>query len=102
MGTDVELTKNDPTPDESLVPVFSSSNHDGETEAMIIKGILDASGVPAMVVGPQTLPNLEFQVQVPEHMLGEAQRIIDDARAGGSAAAVEAEMLTEGQMPPVV
>ena len=82
--------------------VFSSSNHDGETEAMIIKGILDASGVPSMVVGPQTLPNLEFQVQVPEHMLGEAQRLIDDARAGGPAAAVEAEELTEGQMPPVV
>jgi len=75
--------------------VFSSSNHDGETEAMIIKGILDGSGVPAMVVGPQTLPNLEFQVQVPEHMLGEAQRLIDDARAGGAAAAYEAEALTE-------
>lgn len=98
----MELTKNDPTPDESLVPVFSSSNHDGETEAMIIKGILEASGVPAMVVGPQTLPNLEFQVQVPEHMLGEAQRLIDEARAGGSAAAAEAEALTEGQTPPAV
>jgi hypothetical protein len=32
---------------------------------------------------------------VPEHMLGEAQRLIDDARAGGAAAAYEAEALTE-------
>ena len=81
MGTDVEPTKNDPTPDESMVPVFSSSNHDAESEAMIVKGILEASGVPAMVVGPQILPNLEFQVQVPEHMLGAAQRLLDDARS---------------------
>jgi hypothetical protein len=102
MGTEVDLTQNDPTPDEAMVPVFSSSNHDGETEAMIVKSILDASGVPAMMVGPQTLPNLEFQVQVPEHMLVEAQRLLDDARAGGAAAAMEAEALTEGQIPPVV
>lgn len=102
MGTEVELTENDPTPDESMVPVFSSSNHDAETETMIVKGILDASDVPAMVVGPQTLPNLEFQVQVPEHMLAEAQQLIDDARANGPAAAAEAEALTEGQMPPEV
>jgi len=95
METGVELTESDPTPDESMVPVFSSSNHDGESESMIIKSILEASGVPCMVVGPQTLPNLEFQVQVPEHMLGEAQRILDEARAAGPSAAMEAERFSE-------
>ena len=97
MEIDVERTQNEPTPDESMVPVFSSSNHDAESEAMIVKGILDANDVPAMVVGPHTLPNLEFQVQVPEHMLGAAQKMLDDARSAGPAAAIEAEALFEEQ-----
>ena len=33
-------------------PVFSSSNHDGEMEAMAIKGLLDSNDIPAMIVGP--------------------------------------------------
>jgi hypothetical protein len=97
MPSDTERTTSDPTPDESLAPVFSSSNHDAEMEALTIRGILEASGVPAIVVGPSVLPNLEFQVQVPEHMLGEAQRLIDEARAAGSQAAVEAEAAGEAQ-----
>jgi hypothetical protein len=97
---DLERTNADPTPDEAMVPAFSSSNHDGESEALIIKGILDASGVPAVIVGPSVLPNLEFQVQVPEHMLGEAQRLIDEARAAGPAAALEAEKASEGGGTP--
>ena len=85
MGTEVELTKNDPTPDESLVPVFSSSNHDGETEAMIIKGILDGSGVPAMVVGPQTLPNPGVSGAGSGGICwARRSALSDDARAGGS------------------
>lgn len=73
------------------MPVFSSSNHDAEMEAMTIRGILDASGIQAMIVGPSVLPNLEFQVQVPEHMLSQAQEIIDEARAAGPAAAIQGE-----------
>jgi hypothetical protein len=79
-----------------MVPAFSSSNHDAESEALIVKGILDANGVPAIIAGPTILPNLEFQVQVPEHMLGEAQRLIEEARQAGSSAAVEAEEASEG------
>ena len=77
MPSEAEFTTSDPRPEEALLPVFSSSNHDAEMEAMTIKGILDASGIPAMIVGPQVLPNLEFQVQVPEHMLAAAQRTIE-------------------------
>ncbi len=83
-----------------MVPAFSSSNHDAESEAHIVKGILDASGVPAIVVGPAMLPNLEFQVQVPEHLLGEAQRLIDEARAAGPSAAAEAEQAFESGKAP--
>jgi len=97
---DSELTNADPSPDETMVPAFSSSNHDAESEALIVKGILDANGIPAIVAGPTILPNLEFQVQVPEHMLGEAQRLIDEARAAGSSAAAEAEEASEGDGTP--
>jgi len=85
------MMRTDPLPDEPMLPVFSSSNHDGEMEAMTIKAVLDASDIPAMVVGPSVLPSFEFQVQVPEHDLERAQLVIDAARAAGPAAAVEAE-----------
>jgi hypothetical protein len=102
MTSDAEFTPTEPTPEESLVPVFSSSNHDAEMEALTIKGILDASGIPALIAGPHVLPNLEFQVQVPEHLVNAAQELINEARAAGPAAAAEAEAMTEGNEPPAV
>jgi hypothetical protein len=81
---------------EEMVAVFSSSNHDAEMEAINIKGLLEASGVAAMIVGPHVLPNLEFQVQVSAEEAGKAQDLITEARAAGPAAAAEAEALTEG------
>lgn len=74
-----------------MVAVFRSSNYDGELEAMSIKGVLEANNIPAILVGPHILPNLEFQVQVPQHLLGEAERLIRDARQGGRQAADEGE-----------
>jgi len=81
--------------DESMTPVFSSSNHDAEMETLAIKGVLDSNNIPAMIVGPHVLPNLEFQVQVPAHLLKEARQLIREARQGGRQAADEAEALTE-------
>jgi hypothetical protein len=79
-----------------MVAVFSSSNHDAEMEAMNVKGVLEASGIPALLVGPHVLPNLEFQVQVPENLLDDARTIIRDARQDGRRAAAEGEAETEG------
>jgi hypothetical protein len=79
-----------------MVPVFSSSNHDAEMEALTIKGVLDSSGIPAVVVGPHVLPNLEFQVQVQEDQLDEARNAIRDARQDGRRAAAEGEAESEG------
>ena len=89
------VSASDPTPGESFVAAWSSSNHDAEMESMSIKGLLDANGIPAMVIGPQVLPNLEFQVQVPAHMLSEAERVIREARRIGRQAASDAEAATE-------
>lgn len=78
-----------------LVPLFSSSNHDAEFEATAVRGMLEANGIPAILVGPSTLPSLEFQVQVPESMFAEAERLLAEARATGPEAAVEAELASE-------
>lgn len=78
-----------------MVAVFSSSNHDGEMEAMAIKGVLDSTGIPSILVGPHVLPNLEFQVQVPAHLADEAQQLIRAARQDGRRVADEAEAASE-------
>jgi hypothetical protein len=78
-----------------MTPVFSSSNHDAEMEAMAIKGVLDSNGIPAMVIGPSVLPIFEFQVQVPQHLLVQARQLIREARQGGRSAADEGEASTE-------
>jgi hypothetical protein len=83
------------TDSSTMSVVFSSSNHDGEMEAMAIKGLLDANNIPAMVVGPHVLPTLEFQVQVPADLLDKAKHTIREARQGGRRAASEAEAQTE-------
>jgi hypothetical protein len=80
---------------EGMTPVFSSSNHDAEMEALAIKGVLDSNDIPAMIVGPHVLPNLEFQVQVPQHLLAQARQLIREARQGGRRAAAEGEAATE-------
>ena len=98
MPNDEALTNSEPRREEAMLPVFSSSNRDAEMESLAVQSMLQANGIPALVVGPHVLPNLEFQVQVPEHLLGEAQRLIEEARAAGPQAAAEAEALTEG--PP--
>ncbi|HWF08500.1 MAG TPA: hypothetical protein VG297_08545 [Bryobacteraceae bacterium] len=80
---------------DAMVAVFSSSNHDGEMESLAIKGVLDANEIPAVVVGPHVLPNLEFQVQVPQQFAAQATQVIEDARKGGRQAAQEAESQSE-------
>jgi hypothetical protein len=78
-----------------MVPVFSSSNHDGEMEAMNVQGILDANGIESMLIGPSTIPSLEFQVQVSKGDLEAARRILVEGQAAGPTAAAEAEAASE-------
>ena len=95
MQNEVDFTTRDENSEESFVSIFSSSNHDGEMEALTIKAILDASGISAMVVGPHVLPSFEFQVQVPEHLAAQARQVIEEARQAGPQAADEAELASE-------
>jgi len=73
-----------------LVPIFSSQGANAEIEALGIKGILDANGIPALLVEGPSLPNLPHEVRVPKDRLEEAQQLIAEARAAGPQAAEEA------------
>ena len=88
----------DTSHDLDLVPFFSSSNHDAEMEAMSIHAILQANGIPSVLVGTSQIPSLEFQVQVPRATLADAERAVAEARAAGPEAAEEAEKASEGQL----
>lgn len=94
MAQDPEVN---PSHDLDLVTLFSSSNTDAEMEVNQIRALLEASGIPAVVVGATAIPSLPFQVQVPRAALEAAQQALAEARAAGPAAAEEAEAAGEGQ-----
>ena len=83
--------------DLDMVTFFSSSTHEGEMEAMAIHGLLEANGIPSTLMGPSTIPSLEFQVLVPREYLEAAERIVKEARAAGPQGADEAERAEEAE-----
>jgi hypothetical protein len=95
MAEDIENLDVDPSHDLDLVPLFTSANHDAEMEAEAIHGLMQANGIPSIVVGAPQIPSLEFQVQVPKARLDEAERVLTEARAAGPSAAAEAEQAGE-------
>jgi hypothetical protein len=86
----------DDSEDLDLVTVFDSDKHTSQMEAQFIRGILEAGGVPAVIVGNTALPYLPFEVRVPKARLEEAERLIAEAQASGPQAAEEAERASEG------
>jgi len=73
-----------------MATVFRSDAHNAEMEAAAVRGVLDASGIPSIVVGSPYLPNLPVEVRVPHAKLLEAQRVIEESQMAGPAAAEEA------------
>jgi hypothetical protein len=86
----------DDSHDLDMITVFRSAGTDTESEALTVKGLLRASGLPAEIVGDTRYPNLPQQVQVPRSKAAEARRLIAEALAAGPAAAEEAE--AEGEI----
>jgi hypothetical protein len=68
-----------------LVPIFSSLAANAEMEALAIKGILDTSGIPNLLVEAVALPNLPHEVRVPKDRVEDAERAIAEARAAAKA-----------------
>ena len=70
-----------------------------ESEALIVKGLLEDNKIPARVKGCVDLPSpYRFggcEVLVPEEYEADARRVIAEATAAGAAAAYDAEAATE-------
>lgn len=85
----------DTSPDFDQVTIYVSETALGEMEAMSIKSLLNAAGIPAFIVGTAALPVLSFQVQVPREHAEEAHNIVKEAREVGAQGAEEAEQAAE-------
>jgi hypothetical protein len=68
-----------------------------EVEIIEIKNLLEANGVAAVLIGNSVLPTMSFEVRVARDQVERAREVINEAQAGGPAAAEEAEMLSETQ-----
>ena len=68
--------------DENFESVFSSSNRDAESEAETIRGLLESSGIEAVIVRENVpeLPTGLVEVRVLESEAGEARRVIEESQ----------------------
>lgn len=80
-----------------LVAVYEGGGTTGEIEALSIRGILDAAGIPAVLTGTSAIPNLPFGVKVPRSFADQARGAIEEALRAGPNAAEEAEQSQEGR-----
>jgi len=71
--------------DLDFVSVFRNQGVEAEMEAMSIKGLLEGSGIPAVLIGSLQIPSLPFEVRVPKSRLEEARSLIEAARESGAA-----------------
>jgi hypothetical protein len=53
-----------------------------EMETLSVKTLLEANGIQVMVVGASQMPNLPYEILVPESQLQEAIQIVKDAQQG--------------------
>ena len=84
-----------PSHELDMVSLYRSSAVDSGIEADIIRGILDSHGIPSLMQRAMGIPSLGFEVRVHREDLREAERLIEEAKAAGPAAAVEAERTSE-------
>jgi hypothetical protein len=78
-----------------LVTVFSSGEHGAEMEAITVQGLLEAGGIPAVLVGSAVIPALPFEVRVPRERLEEAEALLRESESIGYRGAEEAEEASE-------
>jgi hypothetical protein len=98
---DEELTEVSDAPELEAVPVFRArSSVTSEMEATSVKGLLEAAGIAAILVGDARLPNLPFEVRVARDQVAEAERVIQEARDVGREAAEAEERATETPLNP--
>jgi Putative prokaryotic signal transducing protein len=78
-----------------MIPLYRSPSAGSEIEADVIRGILDSHGIPTLMSRAMGYPQLGFQVHVHRRDFQEANRVIEEAKAAGPGAALEAELASE-------
>ena len=68
------------THDLDFVPVFRNQTHDAEMEAISIQSLLEANGIPCVLVGSSSFPSLPFEVRVPKSRLEEAKSLLEEIK----------------------
>jgi hypothetical protein len=82
--------------EQGMATVFQSSGFSAEVEAELIVGVLESSGVKAVVSGIDTLPGAhDILVQVQAEDEQRAQALIAEAQQNGPQAAEEGEKASE-------
>jgi hypothetical protein len=69
-----------------------------ESEADMIRGVLDANEIPSLLIRAAQYPVLGFAIQVPRGLVGKAEQVVAEALAAGPEAAAEAEAQTEPKL----
>jgi hypothetical protein len=84
----------DPSHDLDMEPLYFSQTIEAEVEAEVIRGVLEANGIPA-IISASPVPSLGFQIRVPRARMDDALRVIAEQEAAGPEAAAEAEAASE-------
>ena len=66
--------------DLDFVPVFRNQGAEAEMEAISVRSLLEANGIPSVMIGSSQIPSLPFEVRVPKSRLEEAQGLLEAAR----------------------
>lgn len=77
----------DPSDDLDLVTAFISDAHNAEMLALGVRSVLEAQGIPTVIVSGSQFPNLPFEVRVPRAQLEEARAALAAAEQAGPEAA---------------
>ena len=78
-----------------LEVVFEGVGTSAEMEVLGLRSVLDAYGIPSVLVGAPQVPTLPFLLKVPRQRLEQARQAITEARQAGPEAAEEAERASE-------
>jgi hypothetical protein len=92
---EVEEELTDDSHDLDMVTIYAAETAEAESEANVIRGVLDANGIPSVLVDSRIVPPVGVHVQVPRGLVAEAVRVIEEAQAAGPEAAAEAEAAGE-------
>ena len=82
--------------DLDMEPLYFSQTIEADVEAEVIRGLLEANGIPA-IVSDSPVPSLGYQILVPKNRMEDALRVIAEQEAAGPEAAAEAEAASEEQ-----